>query len=159
MVRLYKNEFNEILSNLDFTENPCSFEKYPTPPQPSPKTKKQPFSYVFINPPLRLIKPGPKKNRYYDGPLSLAPVQVLLRDYFVVQAIVVGLSMFRLLKYLAFNPLFGGTCVAVCCRVLQWIAACCSGLQCVAVCCGMLLCNALGSNSSSQAFGLRSADW
>ena len=28
-----------------------------------------------------------------------------------------------------------GTCVAVCCSVLQCVAVCCSMLQCVVVCC------------------------
>jgi len=66
---------------------------------------------------------------YYGGPLSLAPVQVQLRDYFVMQAIIVGLSMFRLLKYLAFNPLFGGiieTFIIIKVQLVQFIIIICS---------------------------------
>jgi len=36
-----------------------------------------------------------------------------------------------------------GTCVRVCCRVLQGVAGCCSMLQCVAVCCSVLQCVAV----------------
>ena len=36
-----------------------------------------------------------------------------------------------------------GTCVAVCCSVLQCVVVCCSVLQCVAVCCSVLQCVAV----------------
>jgi hypothetical protein len=45
---------------------------------------------------------------YKGGPLSLAPSRTQQRDYFVVQAIVVGLSLFRVLKYLGASSMFGG---------------------------------------------------
>ena len=31
--RFHNNKFNKLLCKLDSTENPCSFEKHPTPPQ------------------------------------------------------------------------------------------------------------------------------
>ena len=43
----------------------------------------------------------------------------MVQGYFVLQSITVAISMFRLLKYLGLNPLFGGlvetyVCVYVC---------------------------------------------
>jgi hypothetical protein len=61
---------------------------------------------------------------YFDGPLSLAPAHVQQRDYFIIQSLTVGLSMFRLLKYLAVNPLLGGlieTFIIVKVQLLQFL--------------------------------------
>ncbi len=61
---------------------------------------------------------------YDQGPLSLAPSRSQLRDYFVVQAIVVGLSLFRVLKYLGASSMFGGlveTFLLVKFQLLQFI--------------------------------------
>jgi len=53
LFRFHNNEFNEIPSKLDFTENPRSFEKHPTPPQfgflpPKTETKERKKSGALI---------------------------------------------------------------------------------------------------------------
>lgn len=72
---------------------------------------------------------GRDKLTYYGGALSLAPVQAQLRDYFVLQSITVAISMFRLLKYLALNPLFGGlieTFIIVKMQLVQFVLIVCT---------------------------------
>lgn len=72
---------------------------------------------------------GQDRLTYHGGALSLAPVHAQLRDYFVLQSITVAVSMFRLLKYLALNPIFGGlveTFIIIKMQLLQFVLIVCA---------------------------------
>jgi hypothetical protein len=72
---------------------------------------------------------GQDKLTYHGGALSLAPVHAQLRDYFVLQSITVAVSMFRLLKYLALNPIFGGlveTFIIIKMQLVQFVLIVCA---------------------------------
>jgi len=60
----------------------------------------------------------------YGSSISLAPVYSQLRDYFCIQAVCIAISVFRMLKYFAVNPVFGGliqTFVIVKMQLVQFI--------------------------------------